>query len=122
MSAITIFMPCAANALAWPSATPLPPPVMNATLPARSFMTTTPNPMAGFQHAAAAPDPINREGNTHRAHERLARMDPANDIREALREQAQWCRKLGSPFTALLCDTLAQHLRPDGAVAREILE
>src|SRR5262245_31442833 len=31
-------MPSAANTLAWPKPTPLPPPVMNATFPARCFI------------------------------------------------------------------------------------
>src|SRR4029078_8985388 len=58
MSAIAIFIPCAANALACPSATPLPPPVMNATLPASSFMT--PPPKKCESSRAASP----RHGST----------------------------------------------------------
>lgn len=43
-------------------------------------------------------------------------------IRAAFREQATACRKLGSPFTAALCDALAELLHPDqGAVATRVL-
>src|SRR5215475_7237968 len=42
--------------------------------------------------------------------------------REALNRQAASCRYLGSPFTALLCDLLADHLTGDSCFARRILE
>jgi hypothetical protein len=44
-----------------------------------------------------------------------------NGVRGALREQAGWCRKLGSPFTAMVCDTLADRLVPASGFARRIL-
>ncbi|AXC49506.1 DUF2332 family protein [Paracoccus suum] len=43
--------------------------------------------------------------------------------REAFAEQAQACRKLGSPLTAAVCDLMAEHLAPaDGAVAQRVLD
>jgi hypothetical protein len=43
-------------------------------------------------------------------------------VREAFRRQALSCRDLGSPFTAKLCDVLAEILQPEqGMVARRIL-
>jgi hypothetical protein len=44
-----------------------------------------------------------------------------DQVRQAFREQAEWCRKLGSPFTAMLCDTLAVCLAPTTRFARRIL-
>jgi hypothetical protein len=46
----------------------------------------------------------------------------APDVRKSFLEQAEWCRKLGSPFTAHLCETLAGHLDADGEIGREILD
>src|SRR6185295_16866221 len=126
MSAIAIFIPCAANALACPSATPLPPPVMNATLPASSFMT--PPPKKCESSMASSP----RHGSTEseigvgaRRHACLpaesVRMSDAA-VRNSFIEQAGWCRKLGSPFTALLCETLAASLDAGTAIGREILD
>lgn len=46
----------------------------------------------------------------------------AEAVRAAFRRQAASCRALGSPFTAALCDMLAQTLRPHhGAVADHVL-
>jgi hypothetical protein len=44
-----------------------------------------------------------------------------NDVRAAFREQAIWGEKLGSPFTALLCNTLADWLNSDNPVGQAIL-
>ncbi|MEA2839599.1 MAG: hypothetical protein QOF41_929 [Methylobacteriaceae bacterium] len=41
---------------------------------------------------------------------RMTNPDPETQRRDAFRQQAQWCDKLGSPFTALLCRTLADRL------------
>jgi hypothetical protein len=43
-------------------------------------------------------------------------------VRHSFIEQAGWCRKLGSPFTALLCETLAASLDAGTAIGREILD
>lgn len=46
----------------------------------------------------------------------------ALQVRAAFRDQAASCRALGSDFTALLCDGLADLLQPDqGAVATKVL-
>ena len=42
-------------------------------------------------------------------------------VREAFREQARWCERLGSPFTAGLCSALAECLDPGTAVGARIL-
>jgi len=49
-------------------------------------------------------------------------MTDPTDVRNAFREQAQWCRELGSPFTARLCEALAQDLGEDTDIGREILD
>ena len=43
-------------------------------------------------------------------------------VRAAFRDQAEWCAKLGSPFTALVCATLAAHLDRSTAVGRRVLD
>jgi hypothetical protein len=43
-------------------------------------------------------------------------------IRDAFTEQAKWCDRLGSPFTARLCATFARHLDRDLAIGRRILD
>jgi hypothetical protein len=48
-------------------------------------------------------------------------MPDAARVRESFAEQAQWCLKLGSPFTALLCQTLGDHLDEDTVIGRDIL-
>jgi hypothetical protein len=42
-------------------------------------------------------------------------------VREAFNEQAGWCAKLGSPFTALLCSTLAERLDESTAIGSCVL-
>ena len=41
-------------------------------------------------------------------------------VRAAFAEQAEWCRSLASPLTALLCDALATCDWPEGEVARRM--
>lgn len=43
-------------------------------------------------------------------------------VRAAFRDQAMWCRKLGSPLTARVCDTLADTLDRTTAVGRRVLD
>lgn len=43
-------------------------------------------------------------------------------VRAAFAEQADWCRKLGSPFTALLCDVLAERIDRTTKVGRRLLD
>jgi hypothetical protein len=42
-------------------------------------------------------------------------------VRDAFSEQATWCAKLGSPFTARLCDTLSERLSEETRPERHIL-
>lgn len=49
-------------------------------------------------------------------------MDSETSSRDAFVQQAAWCRRLGSPFTALLCDVLAKHLDRSTATGRRILD
>ncbi|HEX8642214.1 MAG TPA: DUF2332 domain-containing protein [Allosphingosinicella sp.] len=42
-------------------------------------------------------------------------------VRAAFRLQAEWCRRLGSPFTGLLCDVAAERLTAEEEVGRRIL-
>ncbi|MFL5258271.1 MAG: DUF2332 domain-containing protein [Hyphomicrobiales bacterium] len=48
---------------------------------------------------------------------------PPNEekVRSAFRAQAEWCRRLGSPFTALLCDVLADRLDRSTGAGRAVL-
>jgi hypothetical protein len=48
--------------------------------------------------------------------------DSAADVRAAFAEQAKWCRALGSPLTALVCDLVAEREWPEGEVARRLRE
>ena len=48
-------------------------------------------------------------------------MPDDSAVRKSFVEQAEWCLKLGSPFTALLCQTLASHLDDDTAIGGYIL-
>ena len=41
-------------------------------------------------------------------------------VRNAFRKQAEWARKLGSPFVALLCDILARDLDGSTATGRRV--
>ena len=45
----------------------------------------------------------------------------ATRVRQAFNEQARWCAKLGSPFTALLCSTLAERLDGSTAIGSRVL-
>jgi len=49
-------------------------------------------------------------------------MNDSSEVRKAFFEQAQWCQRLGSPFTARLCEALASGLTGDTDIGREILE
>ena len=49
------------------------------------------------------------------------RMHDPTAVRNSFLEQAGWCRKLDSPFTALLCETLGGSLDTDTAIGRDIL-
>ena len=42
-------------------------------------------------------------------------------VREGFREQARWCERLGSPFTARLCSVLADELDPATALGARVL-
>ena len=48
-------------------------------------------------------------------------MERAETVREGFREQARWCERLGSPFTARLCAVLAETLDPDTALGARLL-
>ncbi len=43
-------------------------------------------------------------------------------VRKAFSDQAQWCAKLGSPFTGLLCEVVGEWIDRDTAVGRRILD
>jgi hypothetical protein len=43
-------------------------------------------------------------------------------VRSAFAGQAEWCRRLGSPFTGLLCDVLGTRLDRGSAIGRRILD
>ena len=60
-------------------------------------------------------------GSTESEIRQNASMSEASRVRKSFVEQAEWCHKLGSPFTALLCQTLATHLDGDTAIGRDIL-
>jgi hypothetical protein len=42
--------------------------------------------------------------------------------RAAFAEQAMWCRRLGSPFTALLCETIGSHVDRSSEIGRRVLD
>ena len=42
-------------------------------------------------------------------------------VRAAFAEQARWCRKFESPFTARLCDLLGKRLTPESPLGTKIL-
>jgi hypothetical protein len=52
---------------------------------------------------------------------RMTSSDSETPRRDHFRTQAQWCEKLGSPFTALLCRTLADRLDAASAFGRRVL-
>lgn len=47
--------------------------------------------------------------------------DPALVLRAAFREQGEWCAAMGSPFTALVCDTVAERIGASSAIGRRLL-
>ena len=50
------------------------------------------------------------------------RMQDEAAVREAFRRQAGWCRTLGSPLTALVCDLAAERLDRRTILGRRILD
>ena len=48
-------------------------------------------------------------------------MERAGAVREGFREQARWCERLGSPFTARLCAALAETLDPGTTIGARVL-
>lgn len=49
-------------------------------------------------------------------------MPLPDPIADAFQRQADACRDLGSPFTAMVCELLGERLRPDSAFGRRIAE
>src|SRR6478736_10287630 len=84
-----------------------------------------PRPCRAFQHAGTGALRIDPERNSPRRLYHRNVTSPANDadrVRSAFAEQAHWCRQLGSPFTALLCEALAAGLDADTEGGRVILD
>jgi hypothetical protein len=52
---------------------------------------------------------------------RMTNPDPETQCRDDFRTQAQWCDKLGSPFTAFLCRTLADRLDATSGFGHRVL-
>jgi hypothetical protein len=52
---------------------------------------------------------------------RMTNPDSEKQHREAFRLQAEWCDKLGSPFTALICRTLADRLDDTSGFGHRVL-
>ena len=48
-------------------------------------------------------------------------MDQHDIIRDAFRQQSQWCARLGSPFTSLLMSVFAEHLDETTQTGRALL-
>jgi hypothetical protein len=48
-------------------------------------------------------------------------VNETNTITDAFKQQSDWCARLGSPFTALLMDVLADHLDDRTRTGRRIL-
>ncbi len=48
--------------------------------------------------------------------------DPEARVRASFAEQAYWCERLGSPFTATLCRLLGERLDHHGAIGRNVLD
>ena len=48
--------------------------------------------------------------------------DRAAAVREGFREQARWCERLGSPFTARLCKGLEDVFDPATPIGRRVLD
>jgi hypothetical protein len=51
----------------------------------------------------------------------MTTSDPETQRRDAFRLQAEWCEKLGSPFTAFLCRTLADRLDGTSGFGHRVL-
>ena len=49
-------------------------------------------------------------------------MASEKEVRASFAEQADWCARLGSPFTARLCETLGRRLDRLSAVGRRVLD
>jgi hypothetical protein len=49
-------------------------------------------------------------------------MSKQGEVRASFAEQAFWCERLGSPFTARLCETLGGRLDRSSAVGRRALD
>jgi hypothetical protein len=45
-----------------------------------------------------------------------------HDARDNFRQQAEWCERLGSPFTALVCRSLHEHLTGESAFGARLLD
>jgi hypothetical protein len=52
---------------------------------------------------------------------RMTKPEPDIERRDAFRLQAEWCDKLGSPFTALICRTLADRLEGTSGFGHRVL-
>ena len=52
----------------------------------------------------------------------MAEQDSSAAIRELFAKQAEWCVKLGSPFTARLCEAIGPNLDRSTAIGRRILD
>jgi hypothetical protein len=51
----------------------------------------------------------------------MTNTEPKTQRREHFRTQAEWCDKLGSPFTALICRTLAERLNDQTGFGHTVL-
>jgi hypothetical protein len=49
-------------------------------------------------------------------------QDRESEVRAAFARQAEWCAKLGSPFTSRLCEVLGQRLDRDTDLGRRVLD
>jgi hypothetical protein len=49
-------------------------------------------------------------------------QDRESEVRPAFARQAEWCAKLGSPFTSRLCEVLGQRLDRDTDLGRRVLD
>ncbi|MGE3874765.1 MAG: DUF2332 domain-containing protein [Parvibaculaceae bacterium] len=56
------------------------------------------------------------------AEKRPSSADKEARVREAFRLQAEWCHRLGSPFTGLLCGLAAERLDRSTAIGEAILD
>lgn len=49
-------------------------------------------------------------------------MNKEGEVRASFAEQAFWCARLGSPFTALLCEVVGQRIERDTRIGRRVLD